>query len=513
MSDENVKFRISLEDFFSQPIQNAEKLALKFEGQIDSIGHHIGRLKGELAGAFTGFMAGVEIKEAFNDAVQAQMSLKTLSLAVGNSGGLTSDFEELKKVSTELSETGIFSPGKTREAAQSMLNFGFSIDQVKDALPVLEDMAASVNKPLDEVIQSVNMAAAGGRALALKQFGLGHLELKKQFEDATDQAKGLASNFQQIIHSAASKYSGGNTDIRLHTEFGQLEAFKNEWHHFMVDIGKELIPIFQGAVPYIKDFMHALEGTLHFVKDNSEWLGNLAKAVGLAYAAFLAFKYVPFIIDGITNAIVFMSGEMSLVLATNPIFLAIGAVGLLAYAWYDVADSIDAAENAKEAAEKRAYMESIKSEQDAIESLTESYMKNMKISKEVAREKAIAFESSEIDKQIKDITNQLASWDISSAQTDNLNMRLQVLKGNKMGLGEAKKQSNRLSTDNDLGSGIKDATGQKITNVTISMGNAVGQFTMNVTKTIDGSLSELQDKVVEVFINAVNQAAIVAEGM
>ena len=513
--EDNLKYILSLKDDFSKGIKEAQGHTANFEKGIGSLQAKMIDLGKQAAVAFAGFIAVGSIKELFNDAVNAEMSVKTLSLAVNNSGGLGSDLEELQKISSELSETGIFSAGTSRDAAKSMLNFGFSIEQVKKGLPVLEDMAASTNKSLEEVVQSVNMAAAGGRAMALKQFGLGHLELKKQFEDAADQAKGMKENLDAILSAGGQKYAGGNIDIRENTAFGQMEALKMEWHHLMVDIGKELIPVFRDAIPYIQEFMEEFKNGFHWIKENADWLKVLGQAVLYTAGAYYALKGIDLLLMGLTTAIEMATTAqigLNVVLAINPFVLLAGGVAALILLYQDLGVEMNYRANEIAKQTSNAYLNGIKEEQKAVEDLTKIYKEKMNVSDEAARKKAIESETIATKKQLKDVQEQLASWDLSDSQVKGLNYRESILKGNLKGLADMSSSSKAKSLikagTEDLSS-TSEPKASKIQNVTINMGG-VTQDVKLTSNTIDMGIDQIANLFGQLLNKVVLDAGLIA---
>lgn len=285
MEQQGVKYRISLEDVFSKGIKDAESNAVRFENSIDSIGHHLGQLKTELLAAF-GITAGFSFLEgAAEKFMESEKAAQQLKFTVGMRGGLASDFQELAAQADHLHETGIFEQDLINQAAQSLLQYGFSVDQVKDNLSIFADAAAASGKPLEEVISAVGAAATGGRTMGLKQFGLGFLDLEKDMSHAGAQAR----NFDKITKEMVANFKGGMDDITKNTEFGKVANLQNQFTTFKEELGKDLLTLFDKALPSIKKFIEMLREALKWLERHKEVVKQVARVVldlGIAFGIY-----------------------------------------------------------------------------------------------------------------------------------------------------------------------------------------------------------------------------------
>jgi len=435
---EELKFRISLEDFFSKGIHGAEHAGQQFEHRIDSIAEHVNELKSEIIASLGIFQTFEFGKEAAQEFIESEKTARQLQFAVGMRGGLGSDFKELQEQAEQLQETGIFHHDSTERAAKDLLNYGLSLEQVKKGMGSIEDVAAASGNTLDEMVSAIGMAAAGGRAMKLKQFGLGFLALEKDMSVAGAEAR----NFEKIIDAMTGRFAGGNVSIATTTEFGKLEQFKNDMKVFREEIGHELMGIFDSALPSIKEFVRHMKEMFHWIKENANTLKNLAIAFG---GTFLAMKTIGSGI-AIIKGLAFAFGELkfavqawadaeimaSEAMAVTPWGAIAVGIGLLTFAFIEMAGAADRAAEAAKKIHKEEKDAGYEDERKKIEELADEY-KDM--SREAAMAKVMGAEQIRIGKLIV----------AEKRETSDIN-RLADLTGNTLDKNEKKTQAGYKET-------------------------------------------------------------------
>jgi hypothetical protein len=261
--------------------------------------------------------------------------------------------------------------------------------------------------------------------------------------------------------------------------------------------------------------MEEFKSGLHWVKENADWLKVLGEAVLYTAGAYYALKGVDLLLMGLTTAIEMATTAQigwNIVLDINPIVLLAAAVAslILLYQELGVEMNFYAEEVARQT--NNAYLNGIKEEQKAVEDLTKIYKEKMNVSDEAARKKAIESETIETKKQLKDVQEQLASWDLSDDQVKALNYREAGLKGSLKGLGDMSSSSKAKALIKESTSDLSSASepkASKIQNVTINMGG-VTQDVKLTSNTVDMGIDQIANLFGQLLNKVVLDAGLIA---
>lgn len=510
---EGVSYKISLEDYFSKGIKEAEGNASSFEKRIDSIGEHAKGLGKELLAAF-GVVAGFEFfKGAAESFMEDEKAAQQLKFTVGARGGLASDFEALREESQRLQEIGIFDNTKTDEAAKSLLNYGISVDQVKESLKPIEDAAAVTGQELESLTEAVAKSASTGQTRGIKDLGLGFLKLENDMSVAGAQAR----NMEKIMAALKEQFGGGLENIVANTEFGKMEQLKNQFDELKKDIGRGLMEAFNVMLPSIKSFIESLRSMVGWIKENWSWISEFGKAALITVGVIKTIKIAESIWKGVQIATQYATQAVELynaAVAANPIgaavLLAVTAIG---YAWIENKRLYEEYNNSINERVKSAG----ETEAKVIDELTKKWVQKG-ATQEEATKIALNAEKTNTEATIKILESQLKQYQagsesylgISQALTEEKAKRLWLTK-NAKDLMSKSLRSNKLKDEmgNILGSDTNEPKASKIQSITFNL----NQPFQNQKISLDGSDIKAEDiapKFTEFLISLVQDAAIIA---
>lgn len=334
-----------LDDIDKKGSQTSKSMGLSF-GSIASAALKLGAALG----------VGLGIKEMITTAAAGQEKLAQMDAVLkstGGSAGMTKS--ALIDLADGLSKTTTFSKGTTEAGENLLLTFtGIGKKTFPDTIKAAQNMSQAMGTDLNSSImllgKSMNNPIEGMGRLA--KSGVTFTAQQKE-QITTMQKAGDTAGAQGIILAELSKEFGGSADAAGKTFNGQVTILKNgllgmgasigstvipyltqfatsinnnmpkikqvltdminaivpkfqEWIKLIGEIVKEILPSFSTGVGTVKDkmglFKTILEDitkALQFVKDNMNTIKPIIEGVGLA---FLAFKSVTGIMDGVRNA-------------------------------------------------------------------------------------------------------------------------------------------------------------------------------------------------------------------
>ena len=199
-----------------------------------------------------------------------------------------------------------------------MAQYGLTGQQIADLTPLLDDYAVKTGKDLPSAAADLGKAMLG-QGRALKDVGI----------DFTDTGS-VAGNFEQVMGGLRTQV-GGFAEGEASSAEGKLRQLETNFGDVQEAVGEQLLPV-------LIALGDGLLGVIDFIQENTDVLGPLAVAVGVA-AAGLALMNVQQAImaaGGIINFIKAWAAEqalLNLVMSANPIGLVIIAIAALVAAF------------------------------------------------------------------------------------------------------------------------------------------------------------------------------------
>lgn len=515
---EELKYKISLEDFFSKGLQSAEGTAKKFDHTVEGmdhhlqeIGHHMNDLKNEIlaaVGVFELFKIGEQSAKEFID---AQKNAAMLAFTVSRRGGLAGDIEDLTEESEKLGKSSFFDHDEISKAQNSMLNYGISITQTKNSMKTLTDVALAKNKSMEDIISTIGMAASGGRAMGLKEYGLQYMKLEKDMSVAGAEAR----NFKKIIDAMGISFSGA-TESMQDMEFFKIKKIQDELKDFREEIGKYLMKAFDALLPTIKKVMAALSDLGHWLVKHGEAIKTIATAIGAMILAYEAYK-------GVMAAVEIGQNLLNSAMAMSPIGAMIVSVGLLTMGYLNLVKAMDGAKAHEDAKNDTSFNEGAAEEEGKrIEYKTKQLSESGKAAnEEAAKYKAIIDDIAGLEKQMKsqmDMFNKDQN-DFKFGQGGRDTMTLGLYNRYKVQLDYLKKLKAEIDNKGkkgegiegmDLGSGLSEPKASKLQNITINMGGLFANAKLQLPENLQGKPENFMMQLAEVLTSIVTDSAIVA---
>ena len=254
--------------------------------------------------------------ESFRDAEQSQRQLEDAYKRFPAVSSVSID--ALRDLNSSIqSKTGADADDLASSQAV-MAQYGLTGEQIAQLTPLLDDYAVKTGKDLPSAAEDLGKAMLG-QGRALKDVGI-------DFSDAGS----VGANFEQVMSGLRTQVGGfaegeaGSAEgaaRRLATEFGDVQEA----------VGEKLLPV-------LIELGDRLLGVIDFVQENTDVLGPLAVAVGVAAAglAVMNLQQAIMVAGGIINFIKAWAAEqalLNLVMSANPIGLVIIAIAALVAAF------------------------------------------------------------------------------------------------------------------------------------------------------------------------------------
>jgi ElaB/YqjD/DUF883 family membrane-anchored ribosome-binding protein len=193
---------------------------------------------------------------------------------------------------------------------------GVTDDELRPALAGLVRVTKSIPQAQRAASLAMNISAAKGISLesstkALERAYGGNLNALKKIAPELKTLIDSGATAEQVFEALNKKF-GGEAAAAAETTEGKFKRLKIAFDETKESIGTGLLPIVEGALPYLQTFAK-------WAQDNPKTFTEIAAAIGL-----------------ITGAMVLLNAAM----AANPIVLAVGAAAVAAYAVYKLGPGV-----------------------------------------------------------------------------------------------------------------------------------------------------------------------------
>jgi ElaB/YqjD/DUF883 family membrane-anchored ribosome-binding protein len=278
--------------FDGKGIQKAVRQFKELEGAGAKASFAIKKAAVPAAAAFTAVAAG--LFDATKGAIEDAAAQKALARQIQRSTKATDE-------QIAANEEWISTQGKL---------LGVTDDELRPALAGLVRVTKSIPKAQQAASLAMNISAAKGVSLesatkALERAYGGNLNALAKI---APELKGLireGASAEQIFGELNKKF-GGEAAAAAETTEGKFKRLKISLDETKESIGEGLLPIVEGALPYLQTFAK-------WAQDNPKTFTQIAAAIGV-----------------ITGAMVLLNAA----LAANPIVLAVGAAAVAGFAAY-----------------------------------------------------------------------------------------------------------------------------------------------------------------------------------
>ena len=267
---------LELKDKFSKEMIKAQK-------SVSSFGSTTAKIGGILAGAFSVMAIKNFTSESLRMAQAQQVSEEKLASAISNvRGAREGDFEALLNQATALQRVTAIGDEEIINNQALLATFQLNGDAIQQLIPRILDMGAANAKTgqLTMDLQSATMAV--GKAFTsgvgmLSRYGIA-------MSDAQKKAFGLADEEEKlrILTEVLDDNFKGASETIGQTFAGRVARAKNNINDLKEGIGFALMPTLAGLVENII-------GSSESMKENNEWVNNLAKSIYRGANIFIVF--------------------------------------------------------------------------------------------------------------------------------------------------------------------------------------------------------------------------------
>lgn len=325
MENQGVQYVLSLKDFLSSGLDNADKRATKLSSTMSELGVIVGAAFGAFA-AYEFLKGSVS---AFNENEQAAAQLEASLKSTGNTAGLTlSALEEQGKI---LSENTLFTNDQITSSQALLTTFTQVHSHVfNQAIPAITDLAAKMGGDLQgatlQVGKALNDPVAG--LTALRRVGVAFSDTQKTMIENFVKTGDVASA-QNIIIKELNTEFGGSAKAAAETGTGPFTVLVNRFHEFKASIGGVVVSILNLLLPAFTNMVAFLENSFKWLQQNKEIVEAVAIGVGVFAAGLFALQ-IPLIASTIAGyALSGAFAAISFVLSISPLGWLIGVLAVV----------------------------------------------------------------------------------------------------------------------------------------------------------------------------------------
>lgn len=323
---ENVEYTLSLRDYFTGKLKEAEGAAKGFETTIGGIGLAI-------AGAFSAAAIGTFVSssvQAFSEAEKASAQLTASLKSTGAESWITK--EALDAQALALMRMSTFDDDAITGAQSLLLTFTNVRDAVfEQAMPAITDLATKMGTDLNSATMQV------GKALndpiqgltALRRVGVSFSEQQQKMIKDMQQAGDMAGA-QALILKELNKEFGGSAQADASTYAGQMAILRHEYMNVKEEVGMMVAKLLIELKPAIEKIINGLGDFVKWLKDSEAGLKGVATFIGVATIAYGAYVIKGALATFTTQGLATAMWNLTAAMAANPIGIVITAVAALA---------------------------------------------------------------------------------------------------------------------------------------------------------------------------------------
>ena len=293
---------LSLKDQFTTPLQNATKNVKTMDRELKKAGNSIkafgnkvkAGMKSIAKWAAIGFgaltaAAGVFIKQSIDaakDKLKADKLLETNLMKQANAS--KEHIKMLKDEAGALQDVGVVGDDVAVAGAGQLAIYKLKAEQIKNILPVLDDMVAKEKGFNGTQEDAIAMADVFGKAVEGKTKGL-----VKYGVSLTDAEEKLFKTMKreeraEFLNKKLTAAIGGTNKALRETDEGKIVAMKGAWGDMQAELGKKIIPKlgaiaewFHSKIPGIQDFILSLADKIQeLVTKASPYVDKLKEIFG-----------------------------------------------------------------------------------------------------------------------------------------------------------------------------------------------------------------------------------------
>lgn len=508
MNGENVAYSISLKDYFSKVISDAEAKAQKMDRTIDSLGNSLKELAG-IAGIAFGIYEAVNFG---NEILEIATKMETLNNVINytsiNAEDAAQNHEFLNRIITDMklpimetteaySQMNAAMMGSALAGQQARDIFeGVSIgatamhlsaQQTQSTFLALTQIMSKGKLQAQELTLQLGQALPGAQRIAARAMGMTTAELFKQMEAGNIAAEVFLPKFAAELKKT---FEGA-----IPNAVKSLQALRTEnsntWIKMKAEIGEASIPMIHNALEFSKTLAEIVK-TLYDLR------GVILAAVAGWAVYYGATVVMPAVLLAVKNAQVALNTAM----LANPYLIITGLVVTLILQLKELYDW-----NEKLYTQYNENMDSsiVKSKQDeikAVNDLADAYAKKMPIDK--ARRQALMDELEIQNAVLAQIESSEGKFGLAAQQA-----RVSVLSRKDIFSNTSIIKPTELVKSKDKDTARVKGTSHTTVNMTI---NKLVEQLIFKTNNLSESSAKIKEEVVKVLLEAAADAQVLMRG-
>jgi hypothetical protein len=328
---EHVEYSLSLKDFFTGKVKDANQAVQALEGGL----HHAGMSAkafalelGAAVGVGFGIFKLVQLVEQGHEAWEklefSNSQLEAGLQSTGEAAGMT--FEMLDEMSTRMSHAFKFTKSEVGDMQAQLLTFPkITKDVFEEASQAVLDMATRTHRGANELAIMVGKALQDPvRGIqAMRRVGVNfneqQTEMIKKLVETGHAAKAQAAILKELnveFGGSAGMAAAADKQFRFNKSMEELKLILGELAERLVEL---LMPVLEGFVDFLKD-------SIVWMKAHKDLLEAIAIGVGLAVAAWGAYLLVANAVTIATQVWTGIQWLLNAAMDANPIGLIIIAI-------------------------------------------------------------------------------------------------------------------------------------------------------------------------------------------
>ena len=266
--NENLKYKLTLEDLFTNRMNKAINSTSKLDRTINGVGN---TMRGFFAGASI-VSFGKSVIDSLKNYEYFSSSLRTLMHGDKNSASL------LQSQLVELAKTSPFSLVDVQDSSKKLLAYGFAAGEVTKQMKMLGDISAATGNNIGDVAYLYGTLKTQGRAmtkdlyqftnrginvipLLAKRFGILQSEVYKFAEQGKISFKDIEAAFTQMTSKGGDFF--GMMDEQSKTVGGKLSNLGDSWEQLKVSIGQSQSGIIASTTEWITKMVNLMNKGLN----------------------------------------------------------------------------------------------------------------------------------------------------------------------------------------------------------------------------------------------------------
>jgi phage tail tape-measure protein len=269
MSNNNLRYELSLKDLFTNKMKSAIGQTEKLDSRMNRLGSSLKGLRNTVASIGLGaaiFSFGRGVIESLKNYEYFSASLRTL---LHGDAGMA---QALEMQLVSLAKRTPFTLTEVQDATKQLIAYGFAAGDVVSNITMLGDVASGLKIPFGDIAYLYGTLKTQGRAFTkdINQFtgrGIPIIkELAKQFKVADSEVMKLVEEgkvgFKEVekAFKSMTKEGGmffGMMEKQSQTVGGQLSMIEDNWEQLKVQVGKSQRGIIASTVSFVNDMIGA----------------------------------------------------------------------------------------------------------------------------------------------------------------------------------------------------------------------------------------------------------------